>query len=148
MKAVFEEKKRKSPEKEKKTKKNKEDYNKENCAEGKCNKAKLTTDREVKSKKTTTRNKRAKKAKKYLFNSDDEDSSNDQIDERTICDDESEFSEEETLCAIGLGTGQVGRCGTDAEVAETGPMKNALEVIVQLLIFVHFVWIRKILVLL
>ncbi|CAH1999415.1 unnamed protein product [Acanthoscelides obtectus] len=63
MKAVFEEKKRKSPEKEKKTKKNKEDYNKENCAEGKCNKAKLTTDREVKSKKTTTRNKRAKRLK-------------------------------------------------------------------------------------
>lgn len=113
-------------------------------AKGKCNKRKHTKDSEFKSKKTTTRNKSAKKAKNNLFKSDDEDSSRDQIVERTICNDESEYSEEETLCTICLDTGKVGKCGTDAEVAETGPMKHVLEVIVQLLIFVPFVSIRKI----
>lgn len=112
MKAVFEEKRRKRTEKENKTKKNKGDCNKENCVKGKCNtgkcsKRKLTKDREAKSKKTTTKNKRAKEAKKYLFKSDDEDSSTDQVDER-LCDDESEYSEEETLCTICLDTGKSG----------------------------------------
>lgn len=43
-----------------------------------------------------------------MFKSDDEDSSTDQVDENTICDDESEYSEEEALCAICLDTGKSG----------------------------------------
>lgn len=43
-----------------------------------------------------------------MFKSDDEDSSTDQVDENTICDDESEYSEEEALCAICLDTAKSG----------------------------------------
>ncbi|KAJ8728916.1 hypothetical protein PYW07_006612 [Mythimna separata] len=83
MKAVFQEKKRKRTEKENKTKtikENKGNCDKENCVKGKytkgkCIKKKHTKDKEIKSKKTTTRNTRIRKATKYLFKSDDEDSS-------------------------------------------------------------------------
>lgn len=127
MKAIFEEKKRKRNEKESKAKKiqkNKGNCNKENCAKGKCSKGKCTggksaKDKGVKTKKTTARNQRVKRAKKFLFKSDDEDSSAEEINEKLICDDESEYSEEETLCAICLDMGKSGEmwyrcrsCGT------------------------------------
>ncbi|CAG9567639.1 unnamed protein product [Danaus chrysippus] len=135
MKAVFEEKKRKRTEKENKIKtikKNKGNCDKENCVKGKCAKGKCikkkhTKDKEIKSKKTTTRNTRIRKATKYLFKSDDENSSLDQIDENAICDDESEYSEEENLCAICLDLGKNGEmwyrcrsCGNWAHKECTG----------------------------
>lgn len=39
---------------------------------------------------------------------------------------------------------KVQKCGTDAEAVETGPTKSVLAVIVQILTFVHFVWIPKV----
>lgn len=107
MKEIFEEKKRKRIERENKTtkvKKNKGNCDKENCAKGKCSKGKCKKQNLTKNKVV----KAAKKAKKYLFNSDGDDSSADQVDENAICDDESEYSEEETLCAICLDTGKSG----------------------------------------
>lgn len=115
MKVVFEEKKRKRIEKENKTKtikKNKRNCDKEKYVKGKYTKGKCikkhTKDKEIKIKKTTTRNTKIRKVTKYLFKSDDEDSSIDQVDENLICDDESEYSEEENLCAICLDTGKSG----------------------------------------
>lgn len=113
MKAVFEEKKRRRSEKENKTKvikKDKENCRKENCVKGKCNRGKCnkrTKDVGIKRKQATTKNKQAKKAKKNLFKSD-EDSSTDEVDENKLCDDESEYSEEQALCAICLDTGKSG----------------------------------------
>lgn len=45
---------------------------------------------------------------KYLFKSNDEDSSTDKVDENATCDDESQYSEEDDLCAICLYTGKRG----------------------------------------
>ncbi|KAJ8946706.1 hypothetical protein NQ318_006964 [Aromia moschata] len=113
MRAVFEEKKRKRIEKEatktKAIQKHKGNCNKENCAQenctkGKCTGEKLTKDKGVKSKQTTTSNQRVKGQKK--FTSDDEESSTEELNENLICDDESEYSEEEALCAICLDTGK------------------------------------------
>ncbi|CAH1972463.1 unnamed protein product [Acanthoscelides obtectus] len=85
MKAIFDEKKRKRTEKEKNTKKNKK-----------------TVIKKIAPKVNVTNGNLPK------VESDDEDSSDDQIDECTICDDESEYSEDETLCAICLDTGKSG----------------------------------------
>lgn len=114
MKAVFEEKKRKRSEKENKTKvikKNKGNCNKENCVKGKCTKGKCnkrTKDVGIKRKQATTKNKQAKKLRKKLFKSDDEDSSTEEVDENTLCDDESDYSEEQASCAICLDAGKSG----------------------------------------
>lgn len=111
MKAVFEEKKKKRIEKESKAKlvkKNLRNCDKENCAKGKCNKKKCAKDKRVKRRQTTTKSQRVKKAKINLYKSDDEETSVEDLDENLICDDESEYSEEETLCAICSDTGKSG----------------------------------------
>lgn len=113
MKTIFEEKKKKQVEKlekkiniskkkgqnikkiEAKLKKMKRTCNKENCARGKCAQEKCTKEKSVK---------RVKIVKKNLFESDEDTSEGEDVQD--ICDDESVYSEEEGLCAICRDTGK------------------------------------------
>ncbi|CAH1958518.1 unnamed protein product [Acanthoscelides obtectus] len=107
MKAIFEEKKRKRTEKEENTKKNKKAVINKIAPKVNVTNGNLPKIERLKARRPQPERKGPKRQKKKLFNSDDEDSSDDQIDECTICDDESEYSEEETLCAICLDTGKI-----------------------------------------